>query len=444
MFFTLIEWGGPLPPEAKGCAFLREDNWDDWGKYRTVFRLIVFDEKGDIHNAGDVKIGQKGLKPNISVSPGSRAPTLPTSFDRLPEEFFSLGQDENYYETINLLGEPLRTHVLQGLNDCALNPSLFEKIQDEEVTTESLLRSVGVESVRRFHRLARGDATLTDFNLRYQYAPSPQNTLPPPTLSFETIPGSAPPTNVHVLIGRNGVGKTTCMRNMAKALLQNANANEPTGEITIETVIDSAPATFAGLVEVSFSAFDEFIPPEIVPSGCRHVYVGLRDFNNSTPEDAPRMKSADALANDFSQALEACSLGLRAARWRSAILTLENDPLFEEASVEQLLLSTEGSLLERAKDFFKKLSSGHAIVLLTITKLVELVDERTLVLLDEPEGHLHPPLLSAFIRSLSELLIQRNGVAIVATHSPVVLQEVPRSCVWKIRRSGNESVAEAT
>jgi predicted ATP-dependent endonuclease of OLD family len=136
--------------------------------------------------------------------------------------------------------------------------------------------------------------------------------------------------------------------------------------------------------------------------------VGLRDFNNSTPEDAPRMKSADALANDFSQALEACSLGLRAARWRSAILTLENDPLFEEASVEQLLLSTEGSLLERAKDFFKKLSSGHAIVLLTITKLVELVDERTLVLLDEPEGHLHPPLLSAFIRSLSELLIQRK------------------------------------
>ena len=29
-------------------------------------------------------------------------------------------------------------------------------------------------------------------------------------------------------------------------------------------------------------------------------------------------------------------------------------------------------------------------------------------------------------------------MAIVATHSPVVLQEVPRSCVWKINRSGNE------
>jgi ATPase subunit of ABC transporter with duplicated ATPase domains len=60
----------------------------------------------------------------------------------------------------------------------------------------------------------------------------------------------------------------------------------------------------------------------------------------------------------------------------------------------------------------------------------------TLVLIDEPESHLHPPLLSAFIRALSELLYDRNGVAIIATHSPVILQEVPRTCVWKITRHG--------
>ena len=75
-------------------------------------------------------------------------------------------------------------------------------------------------------------------------------------------------------------------------------------------------------------------------------------------------------------------------------------------------------------------------MLLTITKLVEKVEEKTLVLMDEPEAHLHPPLLSAFVRALSDLLINRNGVAIVATHSPVVLQEVPASCAWKIVRHG--------
>ena len=63
-------------------------------------------------------------------------------------------------------------------------------------------------------------------------------------------------------------------------------------------------------------------------------------------------------------------------------------------------------------------------------------------MIDEPEAHLHPPLLSAFIRALSKLLIQTNGVSIIATHSPVILQEVPRSCIWKLRRAGAESKAE--
>lgn len=51
---------------------------------------------------------------------------------------------------------------------------------------------------------------------------------------------------------------------------------------------------------------------------------------------------------------------------------------------------------------------------------------------------MHPPLLSSFIRAISDLLIKRNAVAIIATHSPVVLQEVPKSCVTKIERVGSQ------
>ena len=79
------------------------------------------------------------------------------------------------------------------------------------------------------------------------------------------------------------------------------------------------------------------------------------------------------------------------------------------------------------------MSSGHKIILLTVVNLVNFVEEKTLVIMDEPEEHLHPPLVSAFIRALSELMSYRNGVAIIATHSPVIVQEVPRRCVWKIR-----------
>ena len=38
---------------------------------------------------------------------------------------------------------------------------------------------------------------------------------------------------------------------------------------------------------------------------------------------------------------------------------------------------------------------------------------------------------------MSNLLIYRNGVGIIATHSPVIVQEVPKKCVWILKRSGN-------
>jgi len=95
------------------------------------------------------------------------------------------------------------------------------------------------------------------------------------------------------------------------------------------------------------------------------------------------------------------------------------------------------SQLDEAKDKFDALSSGHKIVLLSMTRLIQVVEEKTLVLLDEPEAHLHPPLLSTFVRALSDLLSYRNAIAIISTHSPVVLQEVPLNCVWKLRRNGS-------
>ena len=42
----------------------------------------------------------------------------------------------------------------------------------------------------------------------------------------------------------------------------------------------------------------------------------------------------------------------------------------------------------------------------------------------------------ALIRALSSLLTYRNGVGVIATHSPVIVQEVPKDCVWILRRVG--------
>jgi ABC-type multidrug transport system ATPase subunit len=123
------------------------------------------------------------------------------------------------------------------------------------------------------------------------------------------------------------------------------------------------------------------------------------------------------------------------SRWHKAITALESDENFSDMSLPSLLELSRADAQSTAAVLMSRMSSGHAVVLLTITKLVAMVEEKTLVLLDEPESHLHPPLLSAFLRALSELLYDRNGVAIIATHSPVVLQEIPTLCAWKINRS---------
>ena len=73
------------------------------------------------------------------------------------------------------------------------------------------------------------------------------------------------------------------------------------------------------------------------------------------------------------------------------------------------------------------------MVIYTLFKLVDLVDRNTLVLYDEPELYLHPPLLSAYIRAFADLMISTNAMAIITTHSPVVLQEVPKKDIKIIK-----------
>ena len=116
---------------------------------------------------------------------------------------------------------------------------------------------------------------------------------------------------------------------------------------------------------------------------------------------------------------------------------LSSDAIIASMKLEELVDVKQSEARHDIRSIFDTASSGHKIVLLTLTRLVELVDQRTLVVIDEPEAHLHPPLQSAFVRALSELLTERNAVALLATHSPVMLQEIPKECVWLLFRSGD-------
>jgi len=449
ILFRVIRQGSSVPSDAKGwSAYLNRDRWDDWGKYSTQFYLTVVDKEGEKHEIGQVKIGQRGLEPHRAspnLPSGHREPNVPPTFEKLEDNFFSVGQDEEYYSNLSALGDKVREQILTCLRDVAWDKERWEWAKDEYVMEESLLRFVTRSTVDgQFRRMAHGDARVTPYDFTYSPPKRMGDGETPFVLYFSVDPESPIPTNVHVIIGRNGVGKTRLLSLMAKALTAKDASARQSGNFEF-IKHRGQREKFANVVAVSFSAFDEGeLLPERDPSSDSpgFSFIGLRSAVKGSSITKP--KNLDKLAREFVESLRECRIGARRKRWESVINTLQTDPVFRAAQlatmIEQDLSNKE--MRDEIKSTFKALSSGHKIVLLTLTLLVEKVEEKTLVLIDEPEDHLHPPLLSAMTRAISELMVKRNGVAIVATHSPVILQEVPKSCVWILDRMLTSSKAE--
>ena len=268
-FIVLPRFG--VSPHSASYACLSIDGWDDFS-FKTLYQLAVYGDDGVRHRIGGVKIGSFGMEQG-RVS-------IPNEFDELDARYFSLGLDESYYTELNKLGADVRDRVLRGLRDMALDQELFERAINEKVTGISLLRSVTPATVKgQYARLARGGVRLSNYEFTYVAPKHSGSRAEPVSLSFSVKPESHPPTNIHVLIGRNGVGKTHLLHHIARALVEEgADIGEVGGfREASEAVI--ASRMFANLVSVTFSAFDRFEP---LPSrrdkskGVQYAYVGLK------------------------------------------------------------------------------------------------------------------------------------------------------------------------
>lgn len=403
---------GQWPDQTAGTLTLVVDMWDDF-HFKTAFSLH-YGTGDDTTELGMVKIAPRGMTDRDLHT------SLPPVFTQLSPEFYSLGQDREYYEALMNLPNNLGPSVLKALRDVADNSDLWAEIQSEPALTTSLLRSVPKQTVAvQFRRIIMGQAPLTPYRFSYNRPLGP--TTPELRLEFGVHPDVMPPTNVHVLIGANGVGKSSLLRDFVDAASGSTAASGSfRDEMTSDFSAEKQTVPFANVVHVAFSAFDRESPAPVQTDIDVHA-VGLSKANSKT------------LESQFARSLIVCTKGSRRSRWLRAMETLSTaDGILADTDLATLLTSDDAATV------FANLSSGHKIVLLTMTRLVELVEERSLVLVDEPETHLHPPLLSALTRAISDLMTDRNGVAIIATHSPVVLQEVPRTCTWMMQRSGED------
>lgn len=435
----------------------RIDNWNDYN-YRTQFYTFYIDSEFTKHDFGHVKIVfdndlKKILNPDETYN---YVDFIPKEFSNLDEGFYSIGNLYFYKKLQEFFTKEQMQSILNSLNDVACDLSLFDEIKKKDlgVFRTSLIRDYKEEIRSKFHRVANGGVELTSYNFYFDYF---LNSNKSKKLDFEVKPNSLPPTNIHVVIGGNGVGKTTFLNTILKKYFEN--------QMAYEIFYRSDLSVILNLVVVSYSPFDRLFKDIELDSivNKKYSYIGLRE--DPTVHKTENYKNISSTNRDFILSLFRCKYSeVLKEKWLGLVAILEIDGYFKNRNLSKLIEDVDISIAKNI-DFdvnnlsesdmviileknnhlivrFNDYSSGHKIILLSLTKLVVEVIEKSLVIYDEPETYLHPPLISAYIRALSWLMIDRNAVAVIATHSPVILQEVPRRSVWVISREGDEFGAD--
>lgn len=403
-------------------VYLLRSNWDDFG-YKTSFSVMIF-SKGRYETIGTIKIGTSNsnrLNENGSIC-------IPKEFPYLHSEFFSLGQDIEFYMNFS---KKIGLNKLSSLNDIILDDRYKPLYQEKsEIFISSLNRFFSYTTFEQVKRFLEHKEIYISYGLNFNFKKNKMN--------FDVVKSRVLPTNLHAIIGANGVGKTRLLDSIVKEYAPSLY-QEIESEISHTNIEEG---NFSRLIYISTSIFSKLYKvSEEIEFDNNYHYIG---FNSVTLVDGSKVKAASTredILEDIFKTVIACndlgriyylkifvenfSFDRNLSTFLEDILSYLDDLEFMNEDIRQ---QKDNEL----KDNLNKLSSGHAVVIYMIFKLIHLVEEKAIVLIDEPETHLHPPLLSAFIMSVNDVLRQKNALGILATHSPVVLQEIPSECVWKI------------
>lgn len=445
----------------KNVIRLAHTSWDDWFTYETEYIVDYINEDGIVDRIGTVKIAQKNM---------GRTPNLPDKFTFLSEDFYSLGTDSMYYERLlELFKRDIdRLSILNSLRDVAYDQKLLMEVKEEDPFRISLSRSVSIHQISgQFHRLANGDSIKSSYKFSYKYS----SYAPEKVVTFlVNNKHSILPSNVHAIIGRNGVGKSTLIRGFLRDLSYNNNEVIDIQEdgFNFSYGVDKF---FKQIIYFNFSIFDSSDRLDLNETNNNFRYTSIN--SHTTLKSILKDEFGDTYEEKYEEFVEKLSFDDESGKriiptegdkwvgifmasiitcferkpylWVTILDILSSDPIFREYNCRGLYDTyqelKQNDYLRQFYNFFTKLSSGHKIVILSLTKIIELIDEEVLIIIDEPELYLHPPLLSSYIRSLSKLLEKRNGVALLATHSPVILQELPNNCIYKLDRRGENLLA---
>lgn len=406
-----------LPEAGQVIVALARTGWNDFG-YRATFKLAVAVDGRPIDSVGEWKILNTS-GPTAKEQPWRADPIdtdLPETFDQLPAAFTSLGQDLAFYQDLFALDRELALRILAGLRDVvAVEPG--DAAQAHDGFKNALTRFPPARQVLAArHELTsdRAESPELPDDIRFDVSckllgfDSPHRM----TLAFSRREASLGLERLAALVGRNGTGKTRLLAALAQTL----------SGLEREADIEPLP-DFRRVIAVSYGAWDHFTRPRGEGGRIPYVYGGLRaDTDDDESEElvidvgrAQKQAIADLgviskdrkLSDTWTRAMHTCGLD------GATLLEAVGRP-------------------DEAKTILSKRSSGEKVATIVITRLVRHVIQHTLVLFDEPEVHTHPQLLCGLLRAVNELLVERDAFALLATHSPIPLQEIPGKAVFVV------------
>lgn len=407
MFVSAL-WHSMVEPSTADLFVLERGKgrlWDDNG-FRTLYNLYHLPHGSDVSQArllGPVKIFRRD----------ERVVDVPTGgFVALGDSCCSLGQTPEYYENLQQLGPETCRLVLTRLRDLAYDRKIGRDFADEEGVRTSLFRTLSAKAAfEAAGRLFHGEhADGQSGTLAFRFTTKLPGFDTPHRLDVEFSRDDGALGRLMVLVGKNATGKSGLISALAQTL---------SGLDAERGTVEPSHVAINRVIAISYSAFDSYRyfararPTESVG----YFYCGLRDHKGEI---------------DFKGALDRSQRLLTQVdpeRWRAAIR--RSGILREEPAFTALIGDPEPT---RFIEHTEKLSSGHKIFVFVLANLLATIRPRSLVLFDEPETHLHPNLLASLLRLLHNVLEEEDSFALVATHAPQVLQEVPARFIRIVTR----------
>jgi ABC-type transport system involved in cytochrome c biogenesis ATPase subunit len=409
-FFSGAPSDAPYPH-----ILLARDNWNDY-LYYTLFRVqLVLSSESHIE-LDQLKIMKDGQAEGPENQPFADLPAGALIPQTLLKSICSLSSEKKYYAGLAKIGLELARDVLTTLNDASFLPEARHRFQGQQCFQVSLLR----DSIARVLLDDAGIPFGAEQQLINAFTAKVllDGASAPHEFHFDFHSNQGAPRRVQSIVGLNGVGKTQVMARLAMLMSRFSKQaiKEKRSTLQSNDGISPVPSIY-GVVAVSFSAFDEFErPTQLQGEKFKYSYCGLQHHRG-------RLKNKEDLLEEIKTTLTSLPIGKR---------DLLKKVLGDLVRVDDLDAFIDEP--EENRNLYERLSAGQRLALNCVFHILSKIDRRTLILFDEPELHLHPQLLTALLNTLREILESQDSFAIIATHSPLVIQQLPMECVHVLRR----------